>query len=115
MRVIIAAALALALTGCAEQKQQALELKTKADDAIAGAREEINMACWAMQTADVAFRLYFADKADPALLDAVAKAVAVANAICPPNEVPANLQEALVAISRAYKMTTSAAAITPGI
>ena len=103
-------ALPLILAACSAT--QVADTKSKADEAILKAREEINMACWAMQTADVAFQTFVAAKADPSLVDAVNKAVAVANAICPPNEIPSNVNEALAAVFKAYKAATAATAVT---
>ena len=89
---------------------QVEESKTNADDAIAKAREEINMACWAMQTADVAFQIFVAPRADPAILDNEKKAVEVASATCA--SPPANVREARATILSAYKVATTAAAVT---
>ena len=89
---------------------QVEESKTKADDAISKAQEQINMACWAMQTADVAFQIFVAPKADPAILANEKKAVEVANAICA--NPPSNVKEAVASILSAYKVATTAAAVT---
>ena len=68
------------------------------------------MACWAMQTADVAFMVFVAPKADPAILENEKRAVAAANAICA--NPPSNVNEAIASILNAYKVATTAAAVT---
>lgn len=103
-----AALLPLLLLACTAT--EVAETKTKADDLVAKAREEINMACWAMQTADVAFQVFVAPKADPAIVENERKAVAAANAIC--ENPPSNVKEAIASILAAYKVATTAAAVT---
>lgn len=108
-RALIALSL-LVLAGCTSAQVQ--DTKAKADAVVAKATEEINMACWAMQTASVAFDIVVAPKADPDLVAAVHKAVDVANAICPPNEIPTNVNEAIAAILKAYRVASTATAVT---
>ena len=104
----LAILLPLILVSCT--MTQVEDTKTKADDAISKARDEINMACWAMQTADVAFQIFVAPRADPAILENEKKAVEVANAICA--NPPSNVKEAIATILSAYKVATTAAAVT---
>ena len=107
-RILIAVAL-LMLASCSTAKVE--DTKVAVNDAIASAREEINMACWAMQTADVAFTVFVAPKADPAILENERKAIAAANAICA--NPPSNVNEAIASILNAYKVATTATAVTP--
>lgn len=106
-----AALLPLILLACTAT--EVAETTLKVDDAIAKAKEEIAMACWAMQTADVAFHVFVAPKADPAIVENEKKAIAAANAICA--NPPSNVNEAIAAVLAAYKVATTATAVTPGI
>jgi hypothetical protein len=108
MRKVFAALLPLILLACTSA--QVLETTTKADDVIAKAQEEIAMACWAAQTADVAFMTFMAPKADPAIVADVRKAMDVVNTICA--NPPTNAQEAIATILAAYKKATTATAVT---
>lgn len=107
-RIFAAALLPLILAACTAT--EVAETTTKADDVIAKAREEINMACWAAQTADVAFTTFVAPKADPAIIADVRKAMDVVNTICA--NPPSNAQEAVATILAAYKKATTATAVT---
>ena len=111
MRRKFAALLPLLLLSCTAT--EVAETAAKADDVVAKAKEEIAMACWAMQTADVAFHVFVAPKADPAIVENEKKAVAAANAICA--NPPTNVKEAIAAVLAAYKVATTAAAVTPGV
>jgi hypothetical protein len=103
-----AALLPLILLACTSA--QVVETATKADDVVAKAKEEIAMACWAAQTADVAFTTFMAPKADPAIVADVRKAMEVVNTICA--SPPTNAQEAIATILAAYKKATTATAVT---
>ena len=101
-------ALPLILTACSAT--QVADTTLKVDAAIASAKEEIAMACWAAQTADVAFMTFVAPKADAAIVADVRKAMDVVNGICA--NPPSSAQEAVATILAAYRKATTATAVT---